>query len=356
MEVRDSPLKEAHLAAGGALVDFAGWQMPIHYGSCVQEHQAVRAAAGMFDISHMGVLAVTGAGAEESLNLLLTNDLQKLSDGSGQYTLLLNEAGGVIDDLIIYRLSSNRFILVVNASKTQEDIEWLQQNLGSRNRVTLSNRSDELFGLAVQGPAAVEALEKTRWSAGLPGRNGILEDGGCFLCRTGYTGEDGFELFGPVEQAREWWDAFLGAGVLPCGLGARDTLRLEAGFPLNGNDLSPDHSPVEAGLSAFVTFGKDSFVGRQRCVADKATLKRRLMGLKASASGPPLRAHYPVLGPDGGTVAELTSGAVSPSNRRGIGLAYLPLPLATVGTELQVLVRNRAVPVTVVKKSQLKPA
>ena len=339
-----SPLEPAHLARGARLVPFAGWLMPVQYSGITDEHQAVRHHAGVFDISHMGEFFVSGPGAAAWLNRLLTNDVAKLSVGDGQYTLMLNERGGVIDDLIVYRTEAEQFFLVVNASKIDEDAAWMEAHLPADGTVVFENQSAAWAGLAVQGPAAASLLDH------LPPRNGVKVGGSVILCRTGYTGEDGFELFAPAEAGIGWFDRFLDAGAKPCGLGARDTLRLEMGFPLNGSDLSPDRTPIEAGLGFFVAMDKGDFIGRAALAAQKSAGSHdRLVALRLTQPGPPLRSHYSVLAA-GEKIGELCSGGISPSLGIGIGMAYLPATHAAIGTRVEIDIRGRMHPAEVVKK------
>lgn len=335
------------------MVPFAGWNMPVQYTGIPAEHRAVREAAGIFDISHMGQILARGENAGSWLNGLLTNDLRRLSPGEGQYTLLLNDAGGVIDDLIIYRTAADEYFLVVNASKTAEDFAWLASRLS--DGVKLDDLSAGLAGMAVQGPRSQEIYKAVlSGSAALPPRNGIAEftsgGGRNFLCRTGYTGEDGFEFFCPAAEAEPWWDAFLKAGAAPCGLGARDTLRLEMGYPLNGNDLSPDRTPLEAGLGVFVNLDKSDFPGSSVLRTQKESgVAVKLAALKMIEGGPPPRAHYAVYSGDE-RIGELCSGGVAPSLGAGIAMAYLPVAAAAPGTRLTLDIRGKRYPVEVVRK------
>ncbi len=347
-----SPLHDRHLALGARLVPFAGWEMPIQYQGIVAEHQAVRTAVGIFDISHMGEFEVEGPGALAWLNGLLTNEVAALGVGEGQYTLLLNEAGGVIDDLIVYRSGEERFFLVVNAARIDQDREWLLAHPGEG--VSFRDRSAELGAFAVQGPKSLalwHAIEPG--GRGLPGRNRISELGPVTLCGTGYTGEEGFEFFAPVEEIGDWWDRFVAAGATPCGLGARDTLRLEKAFPLNGNDLDEVHTPLEAGLGFFVKLDKPGgFIGRDPLVSQKEQgIPTRLSAIRLLDKAPPPRHGYGILAADGsGKLADLTSGSLSPTLGLGIGLAYLPAEMARPGTELLVAIREKTYPARVVKK------
>ena len=333
------------------MVPFAGWYMPVQYAGITQEHLAVRSGCGIFDISHMGEFFVSGAQSGAWINRQLTNNTAKLAPGQGQYTLLLNESGGIIDDLIVYRLAEDRWFLVVNASLIAEDRAWLSSRLESG--VELRDESAAYAGMAIQGPNAV-AVFATMTGAELPPRNGIAEiatpHGVIIVCRTGYTGEDGFELFCQAADGCEWWDRALSAGAVPCGLGARDTLRLEMGYPLNGNDLSPNLTPLEAGLGFFVDMEKGDFTGRAVLAAQKAAgVPSKLAGIRMADKSPPARAHYAVFH-NGERIGELCSGGVSPSLGCGIGMAYLPPALAVIGTRLDIDIRGKLWPAEVVKK------
>ena len=346
-----SPLHDRHLSLGARIVPFAGWEMPIQYQGIVAEQQAVRKAVGVFDISHMGEFEVSGPGAAAWLDGLLTNHVAALGVGEGHYTLLLNEAGGVIDDLILYRIGEERFFLVVNAARIEQDREWLLAHPGEG--VSFRDRSAELGALAVQGPGSVSLWSRVAPGMALPPRNGIAEADDLILCRTGYTGEDGFELIAPVEKIGECFDRLLDAGAVPCGLGARDTLRLEKCYPLNGSDLDEVHTPLEAGLGFFVKLDKPGgFIGRDPLVSQKQQrLPARLSAIRLLDKAPPLRHGYEVLAANGSEkVAELTSGSLSPGLGLGIGLAYLPAEFAKPGTGLLVAIRERTYPAEVVKK------
>ncbi|HRJ72632.1 MAG TPA: glycine cleavage system aminomethyltransferase GcvT, partial [Terrimicrobiaceae bacterium] len=317
-----TPLYENHLAAGGRIVDFAGWEMPVQYTGILDEHRAVREGCGVFDISHMGEFFVRGAGSQAWLDSLLTNRVAKLAVGESQYSLLLNDQGGVIDDLIVYRIAEAEFLLVVNAAKIDEDAAWFRRH--AADGVSFEDRSGDFAALAVQGPRAAEIFGKCFGRELPPERNRVLQWDGLFAVTTGYTGEAGFEIVVPAARAGEFWDRFLAAGVKPCGLGARDTLRLEMCYPLNGSDLGPDRTPLEAGLGFFVDLEKGPFIGREALAAQKAAgLPSRLVAILVEDKSPPIRPHYPVLA-EGQTVAETTSGALSPSLGAGIAMAYLP--------------------------------
>lgn len=340
------------------MVPFAGWMMPVQYAGITSEHLAVRSACGIFDISHMGEFRVTGPAARDWLNQLLTNNTTRLGIGKGHYTLILNDQGGVIDDLILYRTGQQDWFLVVNASKIDEDFAWMRSRL--TDGVTLENISAAFAAMAVQGPRAAAIYQNVAGAhQELPDRNGIAEffslrGGTCIVCRTGYTGEDGFEFFCEADEADFWWDEFVEHGAIPCGLGARDTLRLEMGYPLNGNDLSPVRTPLEAGLSVFVDMEKPAFTGRDALAAQKMSgLPSKLTGLRLTEKGPPLRSHYQVYA-GGAPVGELCSGGVSPSLGIGIAMAYLPPAFATPGTALEIEIRGKRYPAEAIKKSFYK--
>jgi aminomethyltransferase len=357
--LRRTPLHAVHVEMGARMVPFAGWDMPVQYTGIVEEHKAVRQSVGVFDISHMGQFIVSGKGAEAFLNRVLTNNIAELQPGQGQYTLLLNERGGVIDDLIAYRTSEREFFLVVNASRIDADWDHLEAQLTKDDDVMMANASDFTAGLAIQGPKAREVAAAVFGNAGsFPEHNTILvtmtDNGPMWLCGTGYTGEEGFEFFMPAETAAEWLrkivEAVKAAGGMPCGLGARDTLRLEMGYPLNGNDLSEDRTPLQAGLGFFVDLEKGDFTGREALVAQKAAgLPDKLAAFRMIGAAPPPRPHYPVAH-EGQIVGEVCSGTQSPSLSAGIGMAYLPLSATAIGTTLEIEIRGRRFPAEVVKK------
>jgi aminomethyltransferase len=352
--VLHSPLEATHLALGAKLIPFGGWAMPVQYSSILTEHAAVREKAGVFDISHMGQVFVTGENHIAWLDTLLTNNLSKLAPGQGQYTIMLNESGGVIDDLIAYRISETETLLVVNASMIPEDIAWMEKHLAPG--VTLHNESDAWAGLAIQGPDAAAVFVKLFPGESLPPRNGISKTAtGEIICRTGYTGEDGYEFFCPAALGIAFFEKFIAAGATPCGLGARDTLRLEMCYPLNGNDLSPARTPIEAGLGFFCDLTKPDFIGRETLLSQKEngpTVK--LTAIELTEKGPPPRPHYPVLSADGDTLGELSSGVLSPTLGTGIAMAYLPAAFSKPGTPLLIDIRGRRFKAVTVKKPFLK--
>ena len=354
--LKHSPLEVSHLACGARMVEFGGWFMPVQYSGIIDEHRAVRGAAGVFDISHMGEVTVSGPGALAWLERLLTNRVGKLAPGRGQYTLMLDERGGVIDDLIIYRTGKSDYFLVINAACREIDLEWMRSRLPTDGSVTLTNLGNDYAAVALQGPDSERILRSLYPSCEVPKRNGIapLAPAGAsvpaLVARTGYTGEDGFELFVPVSEGTALWENLLNAGVKPCGLGARDTLRLEMGYPLNGSDLSRSHTPLEAGLGRFVGLedpNKGDFIGRSALQEQReAGLSSVLTPLRLTVPGPPLRSHYPVIS-GGAPVGETCSGALSPSLGEGIALAYLPTGLSAPGTSLEIEVRGRRYAATV---------
>ena len=345
------------------MVPFAGWLMPVQYTSIVEEHQAVRNNVGIFDISHMGQLIVDGVGACEWLNTMLTNNVGKLDAGTGQYTFLLNDGGGIIDDLIVYRIGAHKFLLVVNAARTDEDLAWLQGHLPAANGVQLTNRSADFGGVAIQGPRIADLFHALFVNkTDLPTRNSIVEfpfDGTTVaVARTGYTGEDGIEGFFPATQAVKFWNAALEKGrpfgIKPCGLGSRDTLRLEMCYPLNGSDLSPERNPIEAGLGFFVDLTKANFIGRDILVKDKEKGPReKLVPFRMKEKGPPPRPHYAVF-ENGEHIGEVTSGTLSPSLNWGVGMAYVSTARAKMGAQIEIEIRGQKFPATIEKKPLYK--
>lgn len=342
-------LYQNHLDAGAKMVDFGGWDMPIHYGSQIEEHNAVRADAGMFDVSHMTVVDVQGADATAYLQKLLANDVAKLTTpGKALYSGMLNEQGGVIDDLIVY-LMADGYRVVVNCSTREKDLAWMQQQTAGF-AVTVTERPDFAM-IAIQGPSA---RAKVAGLLGEPRASLIQQLGvfhgqpsdGWFIARTGYTGEDGLEIMLPNEQAPAFWEQLKTAGVRPCGLGARDTLRLEAGMNLYGSDMDESISPLEAGMGWTIAWEPASrdFIGRSALAAEKAAgVKRKLVGLVMESRGV-LRGHQKVV-TDAGE-GEITSGTFSPTLGYSIALARVP---AATGTTAQVDIRGKLNDVKVVR-------
>ena len=345
-----TPLHAAHVAAGARMVDFAGWDMPVNYGSQIEEHHAVRRDAGMFDVSHMLALDLAGPDATSWLRGLLANDVAKLKDsGKALYSCMLNERGGVIDDLIVYRFSDADYRIVVNAGTAEKDVAWMRQRIAATGaNVTLQARRD-LAMIAVQGPRAIErataALPELSTANGVPAPFVGARVGDLLIARTGYTGEDGLEIAVPAIRAEAMWNALVAAGVRPCGLGARDTLRLEAGMNLYGQDMDDDVSPLDAGLSWTVDMKDETrdFVGRAALQANPAS--QRLLGLILEDKGV-LRSHMTVFTAAG--EGETTSGSFSPSLEKSIAFARLPLA-SQPGDAVEVDIRGKRLKARTVK-------
>jgi aminomethyltransferase len=360
MTLKATPLNSAHRAAGAKMVDFGGWDMPVNYGSQIEEHNAVRSDAGMFDVSHMCVVDVEGANARSFLRGLLANNVDKLhAPGKALYSCMLNPQGFVIDDLIVYFYSEHWFRLVVNAGTAEKDVAWLnQQNAATNSGVTVTQRrdgADAMALVAVQGPnararvwqvlpeiqAASEALK--------PFTAAIVKDtafGEVMVARTGYTGEDGFELAFPAAQAEALWNALAAAGIRPAGLGARDTLRLEAGMNLYGQDMDESVNPLDAGLAWTIDMASArDFVGK--AALQQMGQRARFVGLILREKGGILRAHQKVVSASG-KPGEITSGTFSPTMQQAIALARVPLEVA-IGDTVHVEIRDKKLAATVVK-------
>jgi glycine cleavage system T protein (aminomethyltransferase) len=369
--LKRTALFSAHQKLGAKLIDFGGWEMPVQYTSITNEHLAVRNSAGIFDISHMGEVTVSGAGAEEFLNQALTNDLRKLAGGEGQYTLMCNERGGVIDDLYAYKLSDGVYLLIVNASRIAEDVAWMKSQWDKfprRSEVNLTDASHNYSAVAVQGPRVKEFIDvcipggsncairvgrvtdlKKNQIGGFP-----FEHGDVLVSRTGYTGEDGFEIVGGDETIQHVWNEILeiGAsfGIKPCGLGARDTLRTEVCYPLYGNDLNENTTPIEAGVGFFVSLEKGEFIGREILAKQKANgVSKKLAAFKMTDKCAPPRPHYPIC-VNGEKAGEVTSGTQSPSLNIGIGLGYVPPELAKPDAKIEIEIRGKRFAAIVVSK------
>ena len=327
-----TPLHDRHVALGARMVPFVGWEMPVQYAGVIPEHRAVRTDAGVFDVSHMGEIEVEGPRARELLQSLLSNDLDRIGPGRAQYTLLTNEHGGIVDDLIVYELDPHRYFLIVNASNTQTVFAWLKEREVRGSEV--SDRSSEYGLLAVQGPRAIERL-------GLPEAPAFTFDEGevdgvpVMVNRTGYTGEAGCELLCAAEDAPGLWDAVVARGVVPCGLGARDTLRLEVCYPLHGNEITPETDPISAGLGWVCALDKE-FTGASelRRIKEEGPARKLVAFVMEERAIP--RGGMEIRG--GGVV---TSGSHSPMLDAGIGMGYVPVELSAPGTELTIDVRGR---------------
>jgi aminomethyltransferase len=346
---KKTPLYESHLKANAKMVDFAGWDMPLHYGSQIQEHHEVRQNAGVFDVSHMTIVDLQGEGVAPFLRYLLANNIDRLVDGKALYSCMLNEQGGVIDDLIVYRISNTYYRLIVNSATRDKDIAWLQK-VSQSYTLTLKERPD-LSMLAIQGPTVRAKISKIYPEAFAkllelkPFHAIAVEDH--FVARTGYTGEEGFEIILPATQAQDLWEKILQEGVVPCGLGARDTLRLEAGLNLYGTDMDETVTPLESNLAWTLAFEPQDrdFIGRTALLNQlEAGVKRRLVGIVLETQGV-LRNHQKILIENNGE-GEITSGSFSPTLNKGIAFARLP---HDAGERCVVDIRGKAVPVQIIK-------
>ena len=349
---RRTPLHADHARLGARFVPFGGWEMPVQYTGILAEHAAVRSAAGLFDVSHMGEIELRGPGALAAAQELTANDVARLGDGEAQYSLLLLPSGGIVDDIMVYRLGAERILLCVNAANADKDLAWIRAHAGAAEVV---DRSAETGLLALQGPRATAILARLAAAdvAALP-RFACAETEVAgrrvLAARTGYTGEDGWELFVAATDAPALWNALLeagaGDGLLPAGLGARDTLRLEAALPLYGNDLDETTTPLEARLGWVVSFAKPSFLGRDALCAQRAAgIGRRLCGFVMAERGI-ARPGQAIL-VDGATVGRVTSGSPAPTLGKAIGLGYVPPDRAGVGTGFDIDIRGRATRATV---------
>lgn len=357
-KLRKTPLLECHQKHGGKIVDFGGWALPVQYSGIIDEHRAVRERAGLFDVSHMGEVRVTGPEALDFLNYLLTNDVQKISVNQIQYSPMCYPDGGVVDDLLVYRTGDDDYLLVVNASNKDKDLQWILQH-AEDFQVKVVDESDDTAQLALQGPAAQEILQdlvdvnlqdiKYFWFVDGVGVAGYT----ALVSRTGYTGEDGFEIYCAPEAAPEIWSAVMEAGeefgLIPAGLGARDTLRFEAAMCLYGQELGPDINPLEAGLKYFVRLGKDDFVGKAAlAAAAEEGVQKRLVGFEMIDRGVP-RTGYPIYGEDGEEVGHVSSGSFSPTLEKNVGMGFVRPELTKKGTHLRIGVRKRKLQAVVVK-------
>ena len=362
--LKKTPLNDTHRALGGKMVDFGGWEMPVQYAAgVIEEHMRTRTAAGLFDVSHMGEIWVEGLDAIPFVNRVTTNDVTKLVDGQAHYSALTNERGGVVDDLLVYRFSPDRLLLVVNAGTTEKDWDWISSKLSespasaggfldSKPDVTLANASKDFCQIAVQGPEAIGILQKLTGSKldeikyyhFTTGRVDGVES---IISRTGYTGEDGFEIYAAPERAEQLWNKLLetgryghDGGILPCGLAARNTLRLESAMSLYGHELSDDITPLEANLGWITKLQKGEFVGRDALIALKEKgLERKLVGFEMREPGI-ARDDFAVY-IDGKKVGYVTSGSPAPYLKKNIGLAFVPLEFAKPGQEIKIDIRGK---------------
>lgn len=356
MPLKRTALYDTHARLGAKLIDFAGFEMPVRYRSQVEEHHRVRQKVGIFDVSHMGEFFVSGPEAESFLQYVTTNDVAKLKPGKAQYSCLPNTDNGIVDDLLVYKLAEESYMLVVNGANIEKDWNWISQH--NTMGASLEDRSDQMSLFAVQGPLATQALQpltdvaldEIKFYHFTIGAIAGIPD--VIISATGYTGAGGFELYVANEHAEELWKAILESGkpqeILPVGLAARDTLRLEMGLCLYGNDITDTTSPLEAGLR-WITKFKTSFLNSQNLKKQKEEgVKRKLVGFVLNQRGIP-REHYKILDAEGNEIGEVTSGTQSPSLEKGIGMGYVQTEFAAPDTPIQIQIRKKNVPATVTK-------
>lgn len=355
-DLKRTPLFEEHQRLGGKIVGFAGWELPVQYSGVIAEHNAVRAAAGLFDVSHMGEIFVTGPQAEAALNALTCNDVTKLTDGKAHYSAITNERGGVVDDIIVYRYDPKRYLVCVNASNSDRDFEWFTKH--NRLDARFENKSADFGQIALQGPRAEEILALLEPKVKSLEYFHFFESevGGvpAIIARTGYTGEDGFELFVPAALTPQIWRKLLevGApyGLIPCGLGARDSLRLEACYPLHGHELSEDISAIESGIGWVVKLDKGEFTGRTRLAEERANgAKRALIGFIVEDPGI-VRENEKLFSLDGQEIGHATSGTKTPTIGKALGMALVKKANSEIGSEFLAEVRGRRLKCRVAKK------
>lgn len=342
-------LYDKHVALGALISPFGGFDMPIQYSNITDEHQAVRQHCGVFDVSHMGEVLVSGTDAERYVNHIFTNNVEGLAVGKILYGMMCYEDGGVVDDLLVYKMADDRFFLVINAANIDKDWAWIQQQAEGFN-VTLDNQSDYYGQLAVQGPEAERIMEEI---LNLPCSELTFYTfktmGNVIVSRTGYTGEDGFEIYATPDYINQCWDKLMAAGVTPCGLGCRDTLRFEVGLPLYGDELSAEITPIMAGLGMFVKLDKEEFVGRDALAKQKAEgVAQKLVGIELQDKAIP-RHGYTVM-KDGQPIGTVTTGYHTISTDKSVCMALIDSQYAPLGTELEVQIRKKVFPGTVVKK------
>lgn len=359
-ELKKTPLYQNYIDSGAKIVEFGGWAMPVQFTSIKEEHNAVRYEVGMFDVSHMGEISIKGNDASKFVQYLLSNDTNNLTDTKAQYTALCNEEGGIIDDLVTYKIGDNDYLLIVNAANTDKDFAWVQKH-APKFDVEVSNVSDQFGQLAVQGPKArdlVSGLVDIDVSEMKPfdfQQNVTLFGKNVILSQSGYTGEDGFEIYCEAKDTVDIWNGFIEHNVVPCGLGARDTLRLEAGLPLHGQDLTESITPYEGGIAfAAKPLIEEDFIGKSVLKDQKENgSERRTVGLELLDKGI-ARTGYPVLDLDGNEIGEVTSGTQAPSSGKSIAMAIIKRDEFEMGRELLVQVRKRQLKAKIVKKNQIE--
>ena len=355
-QLKKTCLHDRHVELGAKMSPFAGFDMPIQYSGIIDEHKAVREHVGMFDVSHMGEVFVSGKDAERFVNHIFTNDVRGMADGKVLYGMMLYPDGGTVDDLLVYKeYAPEHYLLVINAANIDKDFAWIQENAAGYD-VVLENASEAWGQIAVQGPEAEKAVVEVLGFADAAGlgfyefKDECVDGRRVILSRTGYTGEDGFEVYASPELTVKFWDRLLAAGVKPCALGCRDTLRFEAGLPLYGDELSAEISPVMAGLGMFCKLDKEEFIGKEALLAQKAEgVKSRIIGIELSDNAVP-RAGYPVETAEGVQVGVVTTGYHSISLDKSICFALVDSAYAALGTELMIRIRKRTFPGVVVKK------
>ncbi len=355
--LKRTPLFEVYKKYGGKTIDFGGWDLPVQFSSIKEEHEAVRSTAGLFDVSHMGEVEVKGNDSLAYLQKMMTNDISKLKDGGAQYTAMCYENGGTVDDLLVYKMEDNHYLLVINASNIQKDYDWLEKHL--EGDVSIRNLSEETAQLALQGPMAETVLQQLADQHSLSDikffkfqTNVDLKGIHALVSRTGYTGEDGFEIYCAAEDAVKLWEAILETGkeegVIPCGLGARDTLRFEANLALYGQELSPDITPIEAGIGFAVRVDKEAeFIGQSVLKEQKENgAPRKLVGIEMIDRGIPRHGYEVYIGDE--KIGEVTTGTQSPTLKKNVGLALIKSEFSSLDTEVEVEIRGKRLKAAVV--------
>lgn len=347
--LKKTPLYEEHLKLKAKIVPFAGYEMPVQYKGVMEEHRCVREKGGLFDISHMGEIFVFGPNARKFINLVTTNNIEKISNGRCQYSVMCNEEGGIVDDVVTYQFTPEKFMIVVNASNIEKDYNWLVKN--KIEGVTIENKSDEYFQLALQGPMAINVLQPfvdfgIPWFSTFHFKEIIIDNTPLIISRTGYTGEDGFEIYGPAGKAVYFWDLFLKAGLeyglQPIGLAARDTLRLEAAYSLYGQEIDDTISPLEARLNWVVRLDKEDFIGKKALIKlSESGIKRQLVGIEIVGHGVPRTGFEVFKGEQ--KIGCITSGTFSPLLGKSIGLALIQKDFSNIGSEVEILIRKNKV-------------
>lgn len=357
-----TPIFDEHVKRGGKMVEFAGWEMPVRYSGIIEEHKAVRQAAGLFDVSHMGEIWVRGAEAEKALNYLTSNNVAALSDGRAQYSAILNEKGGVVDDIIVYRFSPQIFLVCVNASNADKDFKWLKEH--NPTSAIIENASSTFGQVAIQGPEAEAILNSLIPEANIFSLKPFsfveweINEAPTIIARTGYTGEDGFEIFMPASEASNVWIALLeeGAarGLIPCGLGARDSLRLEACLPLHGHELGPDISVLESNLEWIVKWNKGDFIGKEALEKEKARgVKRKLVAFELSEPGI-AREQTVIFNQNREEIGVVTSGSKTPTLDKSVGMAFVDQRFSALDSEILLSVRDKLLKGKIIKKPMYK--